>query len=130
MDVKSRKRNESKEAGGIVGEQRLIDANAIRYGYSARLFSEFNGDPLDGGYVIFRDKLFASKKSIDKLPTIDPVKHGHWVFDERWWYPPKCSVCNGSPDTPGFLGKEDFYHTNFCFCPKCGAKMDAKADYR
>lgn len=66
--------------------------------------------------------------ALSNIPTVDPVKHGYWVFDERWWYSPRCSVCNRCPDTPGFLGKEDFYRTKFCFCPNCGAKMDEKAD--
>ena len=66
-----------------MNKPRLIDANDIKYGYSARLFSKFNGDPLDDGYVILKDKLFASKESIDKLPTITLPERGWKFFDDE-----------------------------------------------
>lgn len=58
-------------------------------------------------------------------PTVDaePVRHGHWVH-ENAWYPPTCSMCGGSPKTPGFIGNVEFYEKYFHRCPNCGAKMD------
>lgn len=46
---------------------------------------------------------------IDEMPTVDPVKHGHWIVDEDGNI--KCSEC-------GYHGVGDNY------CERCGVKMD------
>ena len=46
---------------------------------------------------------------IEDAPTVDPVKHGHWMTDMGGCW---CSVCNEYSD----------YSTDYC--PNCGAKMD------
>lgn len=52
-------------------------------------------------------------EAIDREPTIDPVKHGHWYdydSDDGWY----CSVC----------GHPARYISGPNYCPYCGAKMD------
>ena len=59
------------------------------------------------------------KKELRYVPTVDPVKHGHWrlsPFDGNW----ACSNCGNEP-----------YHDNMKnmnYCPNCGAKMDEVED--
>lgn len=67
---------------------------------------------------------------IDIAPTIDPVKHGKWIFDLSdvdWTYGPyvcsECHVRNGD-----FIGGGLNKRTNYC--PNCGARMDAEEEKR
>lgn len=59
------------------------------------------------------------EKELRYVPTVDPVKHGHWElspFDGNW----TCSKCGNKP-----------YHDNMKnmnYCPNCGAKMDAEGE--
>lgn len=58
--------------------------------------------------------------SILEAPTIDPVKHGHWISKNdgpygRWRL--YCSVC----------GKHSGLVKEKPYCPNCGAKMDDKS---
>ena len=56
-------------------------------------------------------------KAIMRVPTIDPVKHGKWIWDDEGFH---CSNC--------------FYHAygntgevlmgDWNYCPNCGAKME------
>lgn len=55
---------------------------------------------------------------IDNAPTIDPVKHGHWI--SKYWdggSEHHCSEC-------GAIYK-DLYDL-YSYCPNCGAKMEVK----
>lgn len=49
---------------------------------------------------------------VDKMPTVDPVKHGEWIFEPG--RTPYCSECHEYSED-GDKGGE--------FCPWCGAKM-------
>ena len=61
----------------------------------------------------------ALKEAIERVPTVDPVKHGHWIkTDYEGTY--ECSVCgemwtlnDGTPE-----------ENNMNYCTRCGAKMD------
>lgn len=57
------------------------------------------------------------EKAIDDAPTVDPVKHGKWRYDEalelEW-----CSEC-------GF-GKRKGDKRWYSYCPNCGCKMEVK----
>ncbi len=49
-------------------------------------------------------------------------KTGHWIYDktlENW----RCSKCNETPKTMGYVGTADFMAEHFEFCNHCGAKM-------
>ena len=63
--------------------------------------------------------------TIDDAPTVDPVKHGHWVIPnkEKTDRPlPECSCCGWYVDKGGVL--------DFSYCPNCGCKMDEVKDVR
>ena len=53
---------------------------------------------------------------LEEQPTIDPVKHGHWInIDakfENMYVAHQCSIC-----------KSEFLGDASNFCPRCGAKM-------
>lgn len=62
------------------------------------------------------------KKAINNAPSIDPVKHGHWI-DNGPDKPPTCSRCGGG----ALLNYESDYHKSDA-CPHCGAKMDERKE--
>lgn len=66
------------------------------------------------------------EQTIDRQPTVDPIKHGHWIEHEGGLI---CSMCNhyteAMYDEPfnnefgkGWALKRPYY------CGYCGAKMD------
>lgn len=65
---------------------------------------------------------YAFIRDIKSQPTIDPVKHGHWIGISDSEATPRCSNC-GRIRFGSSLG----YAMKFVpFCEKCGAKMDEK----
>lgn len=53
---------------------------------------------------------------IETAPTVDPVKHGRWIFTEAEGHiRGECSEC-------GALRRAENY------CPQCGARMDLEAE--
>ena len=81
---------------------RLIDADELIYG----LKTEFGQFAMK--YIL---------AFIKAQPTVDPVKHGHWIRDENEKIPcyqiKTCSLCGCRVNG-----------TQFNFCPHCGAKME------
>lgn len=64
------------------------------------------------------------KRLIELTPTVDPVKHGRWIYyeDETIDDGGRCSVCGGE-----MLAKWSDHAWRYVetdYCPKCGAKMD------
>ena len=57
---------------------------------------------------------------VKRLPTVDPVKHGHWIFVEDMVSYIKCSECGD--DICWVNTKRPKY------CPNCGARMDGEAE--
>lgn len=62
-----------------------------------------------------------SKRDVDVMPTINPVRHGHWIKGQYTpgfaWF---CSVCGG-------VHTNIYGHKNtprWTYCPWCGAKMN------
>lgn len=49
-------------------------------------------------------------------------KVGKWVYDktiQNW----RCSICNETPKTLGYVGTSDFMEKEFKFCNHCGTEM-------
>ena len=82
---------------------RLIDADELIYG----LKTEFGQFAMK--YIL---------AFIKAQPTVDPVKHGHWIFVEDMVSYIKCSECGD--DICWVNSKRPKY------CPNCGAKMDGE----
>ena len=84
---------------------RLIDADELIYG----LKTEF------GQFAMTYILAF-----IKAQPTVDPVKHGHWIHSSSTEYlTVSCSEC-------GY--KVNYFWASWqdaLYCPKCGARMDA-----
>lgn len=60
--------------------------------------------------------------NVDAQPTVDPVKHGHWIWTRNYtWH---CSECGGLIATPGYMPTKDELPKRYRFCSQCGAKMD------
>lgn len=93
---------------------RLIDADKLRK--DIQFVLDTLGEPTKYG-------LRQAMSIIDKTPTVDTERHGHWIciLEEKmgdfskFAHLFKCSYCH----TP-FLGMSDRYH----YCPNCGAKME------
>lgn len=86
---------------------RYIDADAL-------IFTRPKDRIPTEGYIEVSD--------IDRAKTIDPVKHGKWVFENRTgFHQPllKCSYCGRRQYVARF---------DFDYCPYCGAKMDGGED--
>jgi len=98
-------------------EQRLIDANALKASLKPLTCGKARNQSYRYGLNTGLHDFFP--QIIDKAPTVDPVKYGHWV-EHRYgttldpdcvqFY---CSECNGVVED---------CKTNFC--PNCGARMD------
>ena len=67
-------------------------------------------------------------KRIKNLPSVTPArKKGKWIYDktiQNW----RCSECNETPKTLGFVGTADFMVEHFRFCNHCGVKMKSEQD--
>lgn len=100
-------------------EQRLIDANALIEDLDYHLdctrmsictsLQECEGR---------RDEIHRLLDHIKESPTIDPVRHGHWIPTDKTDYGApvfKCSACGGEDSEI----KGDF-------CRWCGARMGEK----
>ena len=66
---------------------------------------------------------FAFRSLIDKMPTVDAVRHGHWKVEE-WINTIFCSECGNSWHIM------DNDTETFNYCPNCGARMDEVEDDR
>jgi len=64
----------------------------------------------------FRSRVF------DAIKNGTPLPKGHWIYDDvinNW----KCSECNETPKTLGYVGDDKFMNEHFKFCNHCGANM-------
>ena len=63
---------------------------------------------------------------MNNAPTVDPVKHGHWVEQEhedwKWLKEYRCSECGKYRLVTTPVGRE------WNYCPYCGAKMEVEED--
>lgn len=98
---------------------RLIDAdNLIKDIQTEIAISKHRYE--DIGCRCFRRGMDHAIRIVRQLPTIDPVKHGHWIEDIDLLCHIRCSECDNGIDWRN--AKKPNY------CPSCGAKMDEK-DY-
>lgn len=99
---------------------RLIDADALKDYYLTRPQEDFS----------YNRRFTAEDVAlrIEKAPTVDSVKHGHWVAvnpDERGFADLfSCSCCENTVWTMAFTKKL----SGSAYCSKCGAKMDEEVD--
>ncbi len=63
--------------------------------------------------------LLGENQSLRNAADVSPVRHGRWIFDAEN-YEWNCSECHDWP----IDGSADDERT--CYCPNCGAKMDAE----
>ena len=96
---------------------RLIDADALMKKYGLDNATKY-GNKTAEEQVFSYDTMFMYEIAdmIEDTPTIDPVKHGKWLFfritcGHRVW---KCSVC----EKPEII--------KYNYCPNCGARMDGE----
>ena len=64
---------------------------------------------------------------IDKMPTVDPVKHEHWVsVDNDGDFPYVCSLCGSKEYNKDGVTLKYYAQAwvKYPYCPVCGAKMD------
>lgn len=84
-----------------------------RYGVGALDFEDYTPEQAER-FVI---------NQLNELPSVLPQqKVGHWIYDkaiENW----RCSECNETPRTMGYVGTSDFMAEHFRFCNHCGIKM-------
>ena len=55
---------------------------------------------------------------VKRLPTVDPVKHGHWIVYPTLVSFLRCSQCHNG------VGSHNDKKPNYC--PHCGARMDGE----
>lgn len=79
---------------------RLIDADALKN------LPEFDLGVVAAGNI---------RNIIDKAPTVEERKHGHWITKKAWHV--ECSECHHVLEFICDVKK---------YCPNCGAKMDGE----
>ena len=102
---------------------RLIDANKLRKDILG-LADCYNGfsDTYDKAQIV---------DMIDEQPTVDPVKHGRWIEENRR---PKsslfyCSECHRTAyDIQPTRAEGWVKRCRYAYCPNCGAYMLDKED--
>lgn len=70
-----------------------------------------------------RDYKRLLEQSFSLEPSATPTrKVGRWIYDNQFqiW---RCSECNESPKTIGYVGSKKFMAEHFKFCNHCGAEM-------
>ena len=79
----------------------------------------------DGGACQLADvrTSYNERPSDCPLVEIEERKVGKWIYDkasQNW----RCSVCNETPKTLGYVGTSEFMTEHFKFCNHCGAKIE------
>ena len=95
---------------------RLIDADALVEDIKSEIDDDKEIYPDDKTSIIFRVGMKTVIRIVKNQDTVDPVKHGEWIFVEDLVSYIKCSECGD--DICWVNTKRPKY------CPHCGAKMD------
>lgn len=98
---------------------RLIDADALVDAVKDRIDEDKEIYPDDKSSIIFRAGMRTVIGIVKNQDTVDPVKHGRWVFVNDMVSYIKCSECGD--DICWVNTKRPKY------CPGCGARMDGEA---
>ena len=99
---------------------RLIDADALVDAVKDRIDEDKEIYPDDKSSIIFRAGMRTVIGIVKNQDTVDPVKHGRWVFVNDMVSYIKCSECGD--DICWVNTKRPKY------CPGCGARMDGDAN--
>ena len=95
---------------------RLIDADALVENIESEIDDDKELYPDDKTSIIFRAGMKTVIRIVKNQDTVDPVKHGEWIFVEDLVSYIKCSECGD--DICWVNTKRPKY------CPSCGAKME------
>ena len=79
--------------------------------------------PLNKGILLMKEKALEIAKDLPSVTLIRPK--GEWKYDkiiQNW----RCSECNETPKTLGYVGTKEFMTEHFKFCNHCGADMRGK----
>lgn len=94
---------------------RLIDADELQ-GEVYKRFTELRDCCLSMKQKISYDQeRMIIANIIDSIPTVDPVKHGHWIRHGIYF---ECSYCHEGEEFENHGAEEPNY------CLNCGAIMD------
>lgn len=102
---------------------RLIDADALVEDIGKKIDEEIRAPLGENHKFFFCAGMRYVVRLVKRLPTVDPVKHGHWIFTGRTY---KCSNCCLKEDNAVEADLCDMPLINFKYCPNCGTKMDEK----
>ena len=111
---------------------RLIDADQA-VAEAERLLELYNlamaGAETNRGinHIFKRQELFKAVRAVLKTcPTVDPIKHGHWIliYEVPSGNYFKCSECNHDV----FLKSGRKVSDDYRYCSGCGARMDGDAN--
>ena len=99
---------------------RLIDADALVENIESEIDDDKELYPDDKTSIIFRAGMKTIIRIVKNQDTVEPVKHGHWIFVEDIVSYIKCSECGD--DICWVNTKRPKY------CPNCGARMDGNTN--
>ena len=95
---------------------RLIDADALVEDIKSEIDDDKEIYPDDKTSIMFRAGMKTVIRIVKNQDTVDPVKHGHWVFVNDMVSYIQCSECGD--DICWVNTKRPKY------CPSCGSRMD------
>ena len=101
----------------INADQAVAEAERLLELYNLAMANAENNREIN--HISKRQELFKAVRAVVKTcPTIDPVKHGRWIFVEDMVSYIKCSECGE------YLCWVNTKRPKYC--PHCGARMDGE----